>query len=202
MLISRSDPISKAQHRFLVNGLQYGVCLDRYLKPVLDNLEFTISRTYGISTDDASSTDSVPGKSRSNNPASPIERPTASNYISSLMHVIQVALIVFMSSLGVTCHTKTWEAHKCDPAFGETHSTHIGKTQRRRKEGNARISNVSGIRPGLAKIIENASNSRYFDSTETDLHIAENACCIEYTDICSSNQDDELSKSKTVKCGH
>jgi len=38
------------------------------------------------------------------------------------------------------------------------------------------------MRPGFAKIIEKVLISRYFESAETDLHIAENACCIDYTD--------------------
>jgi hypothetical protein len=38
------------------------------------------------------------------------------------------------------------------------------------------------MRPGLAKIIEKVCISWYFESPETDLHIAENACWINYTD--------------------
>jgi hypothetical protein len=33
---------------------------------------------------------------------------------------------------------------------------------------------------GLAKIIEKGCTSRYFESPETDLHNAENACGIDY----------------------
>jgi len=36
------------------------------------------------------------------------------------------------------------------------------------------------MRPGLAKIIEKVLISRYFESPEADLHIAENACCMKY----------------------
>jgi len=69
-------------------------------------------------------------------------------------HVIQLALDAFMSSLGVEGHTKSLEAHERDQQFGENDSIDIGKSQRLRKEGNARINKVSAMRPGLAKIIE------------------------------------------------
>jgi hypothetical protein len=36
------------------------------------------------------------------------------------------------------------------------------------------------MKPGLAKIIEKVRISWYFESSETDLDIAENACCIDY----------------------
>ena len=50
------------------------------------------------------------------------------------------------------------------------------------------------MRPGLAKIIEKVRISTYFESAETDLHIAENACCIDYADTWSSKQVHWLSK--------
>jgi len=59
-----------------------------------------------------------------------------------------------MSSLGVKGRIKSWEAHEHDQQFGENESIDIGKSQRLRKEGNARINKVSAMRPGLAKIIE------------------------------------------------
>jgi hypothetical protein len=68
----------------------------------------------------------------------------------------------FMSSLGVKGHTKSWEAHERDQQFGENESTDIGKSQRLRKERNARINNVSAMRPGLAKIIEKVHISTYY----------------------------------------
>jgi len=95
-------------------------------------------------------------------------------------HIIQLALGAFMSSLGVKRHTKSWKAHEHDQQFGENESINNGKSQRLRKEGNARINKVSAMRPGLAKIIEKVRTSRYFESPETDLHITENACCIDY----------------------
>jgi hypothetical protein len=59
-----------------------------------------------------------------------------------------------MSSLGVKGRTKSWEAPQRDQQFGENESIDIGKSQRIRKEGNARISKVSAMGPGLAQIIE------------------------------------------------
>jgi hypothetical protein len=59
-----------------------------------------------------------------------------------------------MSSLGVKCRTKSWEAHEHDQEIGENESVDIGKSQRLRKEGNARINKVSAMKPGVAKIIE------------------------------------------------
>jgi len=99
-----------------------------------------------------------------------------------MAHVIQLSLGAFMSSLGVKGRTKSWEAHERDQQFGENESTDIGKCQRLRKEGNARINKVSIVGPGLAKIIEKVSISTYYESVETDHHIAENACCIDYAD--------------------
>ena len=85
-----------------------------------------------------------------------------------------------MSSLGVKGRTKSWEAHERDQQFGKNESIDIGKSQRLRKEGNARINKVSAMRPGLAKIIEKVHIPTYFESAETDFHIAVNACCIDY----------------------
>ena len=117
-----------------------------------------------------------------------VEWPVLRNHIPCMAHIIQLALGAFMSSLGVNGRTKSWEAHECDQEFRENESKDIGRSQRLRKEGNARINKVSAMRPGLAKIIEKVCISRYFESPETDLHIAENACCIDYADTCSSKR--------------
>jgi hypothetical protein len=47
----------------------------------------------------------------------------------------------------------------------------IGKSERLRKEGNARINKVLAMRPGLVKIVEKVCISTYYESAETDLHI-------------------------------
>jgi len=71
-----------------------------------------------------------------------------------MAHIIQLALGTFMNSLGVKGHTKSWEAHQHDQQFGENESIDIGKSQRLRKDGDARINIVSAMKPGLAMIIE------------------------------------------------
>jgi hypothetical protein len=85
-----------------------------------------------------------------------------------------------MSSLGVQGRTKSWEAHERDQQFGENESIGIGKSQRFRNEGNARINKVSAMRPGLPKIIDTIHISRNFEIPERELRIPENACCIDY----------------------
>jgi len=104
-----------------------------------------------------------------------IEWPALRNHIPCMDYVIQLALGVFMCSLSVQQCTKCWEAHERDQQFGENKSLDIRKSQRHRKEGNAGINKVSVMRPGLAKIIEKGHISRYFQSLENDLYIAENA---------------------------
>ena len=83
---------------------------------------------------------------------------------------------------GVKGCTKSWEAHERDQQFGENESLDVGKSPSLREEGNVRINEVSAMRPGLAKINEKVRISRYFESPETYLLLAENACCIDYTD--------------------
>jgi len=82
----------------------------------------------------------------------------------------------------------SWEAHESDQQFGMNESIDIGKIERLRKEGNARISKVSAMRSGLTKIIEKVCISWYFESPETDLHIAQNASWIDYADTWSLKQ--------------
>jgi hypothetical protein len=86
--------------------------------------------------------------------ASGMEWQALRKHIPCMAHVIQLALGAFMSRLGVNGRTKSWEAHERDQQFGENESIDIGKSQRLRKEGNARINKVSAMKPGLAKIIE------------------------------------------------
>jgi len=132
--------------------------------------------------------------------ASGIGWPALRNHIPCMAHVIQVALGAFMSSLSVKGRTKYWEAHERDQKFGENESIDIGKSQRLRKEGNARINKVSAMRSGLAKIIEKVHISWYFESPEADHHKAENACCINYTNTWSPKRVYWLSKSQSAHC--
>jgi len=71
-----------------------------------------------------------------------------------MAHVIQLAFGAFMSSLCEKGRTKYWQAHERDRQFGESESVDIGKSQRLRNEGNARINEVLAMKAGLAKIIE------------------------------------------------
>jgi len=132
--------------------------------------------------------------------ASGIEWPALRNHKPCMAHVIQLAVGAFMNSLGVKGRTKSWEAHERNQQFEENESIAIGKSERLRKEGNARINKVSAIRPGLAKIIGKVCISWYFDSPEADLHIADNACCINYTNTCSPKRVYWLSKSQSPHC--
>jgi len=84
---------------------------------------------------------------------SAIRWPGLRNHIRCMAHVIQLAFGAFMCSLGVKGSTNSWEAHERDQPFGENESIDIGKSQRLRKEGNAKINTVFAMKSGLAKII-------------------------------------------------
>ena len=114
--------------------------------------------------------------------ASGIEWPAMRYHIACMAHIIRLGVGAFMRTLGVKACTKSWEAHECDQQFGENESTVIGKSQRLRKEGNARIHKVPAMRPGLAKITEKVCIWRHFERPEADLHTAENTCCIDHSD--------------------
>jgi len=77
---------------------------------------------------------------------------------------------------------KSWEAHERNQQFGENESIRIGKSQRPRKVGNARINKVSAMTPGFEQIIEKVPIPGYFESPGTVFHIAENACGDDYAD--------------------
>ena len=154
----------------------------------------------GITTNTAFSNYSITHELQSTLEASWIEWATLRNHIRCMVHVIQLALGAFMSSLGVKGRTKSWDAHERDQQFGENESIDIGKTLRLRKEGNARINEVLAMRPGLAKIIEKVRISWDFESPETDLHIAENACSINCADNWSPKRVHWLSESEGPHC--
>jgi hypothetical protein len=97
---------------------------------VFDCIELTDHRLLGITTDDAFSNNSMTRKLQSTLEASGIEWPALRNHIPCMVHVIQLALGSFMSSLGVKGHTKSWEAQERDQQFGENESIDIGKSQR------------------------------------------------------------------------
>jgi hypothetical protein len=122
--------------------------LEVHLKDVLDRFELTDGRLLGIATDNASSNNLMTRELQSTLEASGIEWPAYRNHIPCMAHVIQLALGAFMSCLGVTGSTKSWEAHEHDQQFGEIESIDIGKSQRLQKEGNASINKVSAMKPG------------------------------------------------------
>jgi len=181
-LIADSFPLSKANYGWLDKAERTRARLAVHLKEVHDHFEHTASRWLWITTDNASPNYSTTRKRQSISEACGTEWPALRNHIPCMAHVIQLALGAFMSSLGVKGHTKSWEAHERDQQVGENKSIDIGKSQRLRKEGNARINKVSDMRPGIAKIIGKVCISTYFKCAETNLDIAENACCINYAD--------------------
>jgi hypothetical protein len=131
-----------------VKGQHTGERLAVHVKDVLDCFELTDSCLLGTTTDNASSTYSMSHKLQSTPEAPVIELPALRNHILCTAHILQRALAAFLSSLGVKGCTKSWEAHECNQQFGENESIHIEKSQRLRKEGNARINKVTAIRPG------------------------------------------------------
>jgi len=153
-LIACSIPMSKANYGLYVKGQHTEARLAVHLKDVLDRFELTDGRLLGITTDNTSSNYLMTRELQSTLEASGIEWPALRNHISCMAHVIQLAVGAFMSSLGVKGRTKSWEAHEHDQQFGENESIDFGKSQRLRKEGNARINKVSAMRPGLGQIIE------------------------------------------------
>jgi len=102
------------------------------------------------------------------------------------VHVIQLALGALLISARVKGCTKSWEAHQRNQQFGQNQSTHIGKSQTLRKEGNARIIKMSVMKPGLAKIIEKGCISTIIERTQTDHFSAAYACRNDYADTGSS----------------
>jgi len=124
---------------------------------------FTDARLLGITTDNASSNYLMALELQSTLDASSIVCPEIRNHIPCMVHVIQLALGAFMSSIWVQGRTKSWEAHEHDHQFGEIESTDFGKSQTLREVGSARIHKVSAMRPGLAKIIEKVCISTRFE---------------------------------------
>jgi len=118
---------------------------------VLVRYELTDSHLLGIMSDNASSNYSMTPELQSTLVASGIEWPAFQNNIPCMAHVIHLALGAFISSLSVKGHTKSWIADERDQQFGDNESIDFGQIQRLRKEGNATINKVSGMRPGLGK---------------------------------------------------
>jgi len=80
--------------------------------------------------------------------------PASRNHMPCIVHIIPHTLGTSRIRLRVKCRTESWEAHEGDQLFGEIESTDIGKSQKLREEGNARLNKVLAMKPDLAKIIE------------------------------------------------
>jgi len=199
-LIAYSFPVPKANQGWQGKGRRTGARLPVHLNDVLDHFELTDSCLLGITTDNPFSNYSMTSEPQSTLEGAGIKWPALRNHIPCMAHVIQLALGAFMSSLGVKHRTKTWEAHERDQQFRENECIGTRKRQRLPKVGNARINKVSAMRPGLAKIIDKLHISWYFESPETDLHKAENACCIDSADTWLSKRVHWLSKSQIPHC--
>jgi len=137
-----------------VKGQHAGARLAIRMNDVLDRFELTDACLLSITTENASSNYSMTDTLQSTLEASAIQWPDLRNHIPCMVRVIQLASGALMISLGVKGRTESWEAHECDLQFGENESIDIGKSQRLRNEGNARINKVSAMKPCLAKIIE------------------------------------------------
>ena len=125
-----------------------------HLKVVPDRFERTNCCLLGFTTDNASSNHSMTLELQSTLEVSVIQWSALRNNIPCMAHVIQLVLGAFLRSLGVKGHIKSLEAHECNQQFGEKEGINIGKSQRLRKESNARIDQVTAMKPGFANIMK------------------------------------------------
>jgi len=88
-----------------------------------------------MTTANASSYYSMTRELQSYLEASGIEWPAFKNYIPCMVHCIQLALGAFISSLGVTGGTTSWEAHWHNPQLDENETIAIGYSQHLEKRG-------------------------------------------------------------------
>ena len=123
---------------------------------------------------------------QSNLEASGIEWPAFRYPIPCMAHIIHLSLCAFMGYRGLKGCAKSWEAHERNQQFGQNECIDIGKSQWLRKEGNSGFNTVSAMIPGLAKIFWKQGIWRDFQSGDTDIQKAANACCIDYADTESS----------------
>ena len=185
-LIACYFSVGKANYEQWVRSQHTGAWLAVHLKDVLGCFGLTDGGVLTIATDNASSNYSMTRELHSTLQVSAIDWPALRNYIPRMAHVIQLALGAFISSQCGNGLTKSWKADEPDQQFGENERLEIRKSQRLQKEGNTITNTVSAMRPDLAKIIEKVCISSYFESPETDLHIPETACSIDYADTWSS----------------
>jgi hypothetical protein len=124
------------------------------LKDVFDHFELTLGCLLGIATNNHSFHYSMTGELQSTLEVAGIGWPTLRNNIPCMAHISQLAFGAFLSSFSVKGHPKSWEAHEPNYRFGDIESIDIGKSQRLRKGGNARINKVLAPNPGLVTIVE------------------------------------------------
>ena len=135
-----------------MKGQHTGARLAGHFKDIPDRFQHTYSCLLGITTDNASSNYSMTREMQSTLGFSAIKWPALRNHIPCMAHIIQLALGVYMSTLGVKGRTKSWQTHQRDQQFGENEWMEIGKSQRLRKDGHPTINVVSAMNPGIAKI--------------------------------------------------
>jgi len=138
-LRAHSFPVSKNHSVLQVMCQHTGAWQARQLKKVLDCFDLTDGSLLRMSTNTGSSNYMRTRESQTTIQTSAIKWPALRYHIPRMAQIIQLGLGAFMSSLGVKGHTQYWDAHELDQQFGENESTDIGKSQRLRKEGNARI---------------------------------------------------------------
>jgi len=97
------------------------------LKDVVDRFEQTDGRLLGIATDHASSNYLMSRELQSTLEASGIERPAFRNLIPCMAHVIQLASVALMRSVGVKGCTQSWATHEQDEVFRENEHMDIGR---------------------------------------------------------------------------
>jgi len=200
-LIAYSLSSSEANWAWLVKGSHTVTMVAVHLKDFHDCIELTDGRLIGIMNDYCSLNYLITHKLRSMLEASRIEWPALWNHIPCMVHVILLALGAFMISIAFTGHIKSSEAQERNQQFGENDSIDIRKSQRLWNEGNAWMHKVLATRPCFAKIFEKEHNSRNFEYPDTELDIAQNACCIDYADTGLSKWVHWLSKSHSSNRG-
>jgi len=197
-LITYSIPFSNPNLAWSIKGKRTGARLAVHLNDFLDCFELTNGCPLGIMTNNASSNYLMTRELQSTLEASGFEWPALQDHIPCMAHFIQLAFCAIMSRLGVEGCTESRDAHNHDQHFEENATMDIWKSQQLRNEGNARINKVLAMRPGLAKIVEKVCISIFFESPETDLHIGENACGIDYAATWLSKRVHWLLKSQST----
>jgi hypothetical protein len=101
-----------------------------HLNGILECFELTDGYIVGITRDKAASNYSMTQELQLTLDAFGTLWPAMINNIPCMAHVIQLALVGVMSSVGVKSCTKSCKAHECDQQVGENECTDVGKSQR------------------------------------------------------------------------